>query len=194
MNKTRELPSQEELLKIFYYDDGLKWRVDRKQGKLSVKAGEGVVGCDNGKGYIQIWIGNAKYYLSRIIYQTVYGNLTPDLVIDHINRNPLDNRIENLRATTQKHNSRNQSKHCGNTTGVTGVSLEICKYLKADGTESEHVRYTAHWYSALGKPKVKHFSLSKYGEDAFKLACSYRQMMIEALKRSGEWYDENHGL
>jgi len=86
MAQTLELPSQEELLKLFYYDDCLRWNVDKVQGAFCAKAGDRVVGNINSRGYATIGIGRKRYNLSRIVYQTFYGGLTTDLVIDHINR------------------------------------------------------------------------------------------------------------
>lgn len=51
-------------------------------------------------------------------------NPTDNLVVDHINRNQLDNRRENLRICTQQKNMFNQSKRCTNTSGVIGVSFD----------------------------------------------------------------------
>jgi len=45
--------------------------------------------------------------------------------IDHISRDKMDNRRENLRFCTHQQNSFNQKKRCTNTSGYTGVS-----YLK----------------------------------------------------------------
>lgn len=47
-----------------------------------------------------------------------------DLVIDHINRNRLDNRICNLRACTLQENNMNKSIPCNNTSGIQGVSWD----------------------------------------------------------------------
>lgn len=195
MNTATELPSQEELLKLFYYNNGLKWKVDNNKGGRNVKAGDDVVGWSNKKGYKQIMLGGKQYYLSRITYQIIHGNLTKELVIDHINRDSSDDLIENLRATTRKYNNRNRGIRSDNMTGVTGISLGSVRRLKQDGTSVEYQRYVAHWSLSDGKIAHKSFSIIKYGkENAFKLACEYRDKMLKSLKDSGEWYDENHGI
>jgi len=59
-----------------------------------------------------ISIDNKKYNLSRVVYKA-YNNdwdITDNSMnnfVDHINRNPLDNRIENLRVLTSQQNQWN---------------------------------------------------------------------------------------
>lgn len=50
--------------------------------------------------------------------------LAKGLVVDHINRDKLDNRKANLRVCTQKDNMRNASIACNNKSGVTGVFFD----------------------------------------------------------------------
>lgn len=61
-------------------------------------------------------INNQVGFLHRFIM-----NCPDDMVIDHINRNPLDNRRENLRICTQQQNTMNSSTRCDNTSGIPGV-------------------------------------------------------------------------
>lgn len=51
----------------------------------------------------------------------LYHGAWPEGVIDHINGNPADNRIVNLRDVPQATNMRNQNERNTNTSGVTGV-------------------------------------------------------------------------
>ena len=55
-------------------------------------------------------------YLHRLI-----SNCDNDMVCDHINRNRLDNRRENLRSCTQQENLLNRGVSKNNTSGYTGV-------------------------------------------------------------------------
>ena len=83
----------------------------------------------NSNGYIQIKINKKKYYLHRLIYK--YHNEEWDItdssynnLIDHVNINPLDNRIENLRVVNNSQNTRNQHKRKNCSSKYKGVSWD----------------------------------------------------------------------
>ena len=71
-------------------------------------------------GYISVKIFDRMYLAHRIIWAMVHGVWRDQ--IDHINGNPNDNRLSNLRSVSQKINQRNQRRHKTNTSGRTGVS------------------------------------------------------------------------
>jgi len=192
----KELPSQEYLASIFQYVDGkLLWKIDHNKRRGRAKAGDEVKGTYSSCGYHYIMIKGEVYKLSRLVYQLVHGNLTPDLVVDHINRNRGDNTIENLRAIPAKHNARNCKIASNNSTGVTGVHCAIYKYSRSDGTIGEYLYYSAHWQDSSGRLRSKKFNVRKYGDaEAFRLACEYRKLKIQELIDSGEWYDPLHGI
>lgn len=56
------------------------------------------------------------------IHRYILGIKNPEIVIDHINGNPLDNRKNNLRLCTALENSRNTSVSKNNKTGYLGIS------------------------------------------------------------------------
>ena len=118
--KVKELPPLEVLKELLYVKDGkLYWKVDR--GGHTVRDRE--AGCRDVRGYRRLKIGNNRYYSHRIIY-CLYHNvmITPDDYIDHINRDRLDNSIENLRAVSISqncYNRVNKNKH-----GATGIAYD----------------------------------------------------------------------
>lgn len=64
-------------------------------------------------------VKGTTYYLHRLVFQWHHG-YEPTMV-DHINGNPGDNRIENLRECTSSQNQFNSRRKCSNRSGVKGV-------------------------------------------------------------------------
>jgi len=177
----------------FYYDETspscLRWKVDRYAGAkysvLLVSAGY-VAGYLDSKNYWRVSCNGQKYRAHRIIYELMIGPIPQVLNIDHINGSSSDNRVGNLRVVSQAVNSRNQKKMKNNTSRVTGVSLTG----NGCGVTYWHVQ----WMLA-GKKRHKRFSIAKLGNDeAFKLACEYREKMIKELNKQGAGYSEDHGV
>lgn len=103
--KIRPVLTQQEVRAIFFYtDDGcLTWR---QRLNKSTKIG-GVAGTiDEGdKGYLRVKIRGWEYAIHRLIYLWHTGE--SPTVVDHIDHDRRNNRIENLRAAGYAENSRN---------------------------------------------------------------------------------------
>lgn len=97
MRKARSLdgcPSQQELRKLFKYQEGkLIWRQDSKFRKNS----DHVAGGQKPDGYWAITINYKTYKRSRLVWAYHNGWAPETVLIDHINNNKSDDRIENLR-------------------------------------------------------------------------------------------------
>ncbi len=79
------------------------------------------VGFVNKKGYLVTgFSGRGLYYLHRLIWAMVYG-AHPEGLVDHINQNPKDNRLSNLRIATRSENAMNSKVRRTNRSGVKGV-------------------------------------------------------------------------
>lgn len=112
--------TQSELKELLDYNPEtgvFTWKVSNSN---RVKAGASA-NCKKG-GYIIIMVKSKAYRAHRLAWLYMYG-VWPENQIDHINHNGLDNRIFNLRETTQQENCKNTSISKNNTSGYTGVSL-----------------------------------------------------------------------
>jgi hypothetical protein len=108
--------TQEYLHSIFIYKDGeLYWR---QSPSHNIKAGS-IAGYTQTNGYKAVRVNKKMYKTHRIIFLMFYG-WTP-AQIDHIDTNPSNNQIENLRSVTLSENSCNAKKRIVNKSGVKGV-------------------------------------------------------------------------
>jgi hypothetical protein len=114
----RQNLTQQQVLDMFSYADGkLYWR--KKTARKTV-AGVEAGTLRKTDGYRQVMIDRRIYRTHRLIYLYHFGQM-PE-IIDHINRNTTDNRVENLRAATRAENAYNSKLRPDNTSGVKGVT------------------------------------------------------------------------
>ena len=84
-----------------------------------VKVGS-IAGSTRKDGYVDIRVDAVRYRAHRLAWLYVHGEM-PELFIDHIDGNPSNNRITNLRQATQQQNTYNMRKNSKNTSGFKGV-------------------------------------------------------------------------
>ena len=119
--------TQDEVKKILNYDPetGLfHWKIKPcKRFPAGMQAGSNV------DGYIRIHTNGRQYGAHRLAWLYIHG-VEPEHQIDHINGNPSDNRIVNLRQATALENAQNIRKpQKNNTHGNLGVTYDPKKKL-----------------------------------------------------------------
>jgi hypothetical protein len=117
--------------------------------------------------------GNERKYSHSRFHQLIYTNLNENEVCDHINRDSLDNRRENLRVVnrTIQYINRGAKFTRKATNDVIGVSF----------SDSIH-SWIANWKDENGKRCKRAFSINKYGnEKAKELALALRNEMETTL-------------
>tara|TARA_A100001201_G_scaffold126849_1_gene111399 strand:+ start:86 stop:577 length:492 start_codon:yes stop_codon:yes gene_type:complete len=124
--KAKKLPSKDRLHQLFNYQDGqLIYKV--KQGNR--KKGD-IAGCKfYDKDYVRINVDGISYTKHRLVYQYHHGNLTEEDIIDHIDRDPGNNSIENLRIVSKSINNLNSGLPKHNTHGYKGVSKNGNRFM-----------------------------------------------------------------
>lgn len=107
---------QDELKRLFDYRDGvLYWKISLSNRAPIGKAAGGL----NGRGYLRVKVGKRLQLNHRVIFLYFNGYLPRH--IDHIDCDPSNNRIENLRPATCAQNLSNRGKPATNTSGFKGV-------------------------------------------------------------------------
>ena len=122
-NLLKLCPEQTVLRELLDYDAGrgvLIWRA-RNAAWFNARFAGRDAGCSNQNGYAILRIGPKNYQTHRIVWKWFYGEEPPEM-IDHIDGNKKNNRIDNLRATNHFANAMNTKMHRRNKTGVTGLS------------------------------------------------------------------------
>lgn len=115
----KEELTAEYLRELLSYDPDtgtFVWRVSCQ----GTKAGD-VAGTPGSEGRRHITIGYSRFKAHRLAWLYVYGSW-PKQLIDHINGDPTDNRICNLREASVSENQGNQrAAHTNNETGLLGA-------------------------------------------------------------------------
>lgn len=180
----------EEFDNKYYIDEsspsGLRYKVDIYAGVnycSKMKNKDDPAGIIDNSGYWSITHNLKPVKVHRIIYLLSNGCVDSSKVVDHIDGNPLNNSVANLRLIDHSQNRRNLCMDKRNTTGFNGVAYGCSKN-----------NYRASYVNLDGSRIERSFSVSKYGEDeALRLAIAWRKQMIDELNQQSAGYTERHG-
>lgn len=149
--------------------DGITGVFTWKKGfRGHVKAGD-IAGWARKDGYISLKIDGVKEYGHRLAWLYMFGVL-PDKEIDHIDHNPSNNSISNLRLVTRQKNCMNSSLGRRNKSGVIGVHW---------------AKHASAWSAQIGINK-KTFALGYF--DSIEQAA-----FVRAKAESSLGFHKNHG-
>lgn len=127
-----------EILKYDSSTGKLFWKVSPSR---KMKIGD-EAGCFNPRGAVEIIFEGKQYRAHRIIWEIVYGH-PPEGTIDHVDGNPSNNRIENLRDVPHSENQRNKKLNKRNKSGVPGV--RACRKIEGFWIVTVGTRYVGYF-------------------------------------------------
>lgn len=115
--------------------------------------------CVDSGGYVVTRLGRTNESMHRMVMGF------PDYMIDHVNRNKLDNRTANLRPATHSQNALNTTLRTNNTSGFKGVSKVRDKWHAS-------IRINGKVYSRPGL-STKYEAAKAYNELAIRYGDGY---------------------
>jgi hypothetical protein len=143
--------TQQTLKTLFTYDGtNLRWKAPRVN---SVKVGDRFGYVDSSSdGYIRGKIFDQMQREHRLVWLFVTGSWPQDQ-LDHIDGNPTNNAITNLREVSTTENQKNKSLRVDNTSGVPGVFwyTRLRKWQATIGVNNQRIvlgRYE-NWFDAV---------------------------------------------
>lgn len=166
--------SQEDVRGLFEYRDGVLWnKVDRPPRGMAGKQAGNV----STKGYLVVRCSGKTYQAHNLIWIWHFGAIPTGYVIDHKDRNPLNNRVENLRLATASDNATNKTRQSNNSSGVTGVRWHNLSLNPMNGSYLGRVR-------SKGRTVNASFSVKQWGSrgKALEEAIAWRNRTAEQMQ------------
>ncbi len=125
-------------------------------------------GSFNKNGYLAISIDGKDYLAQNLVWLYVHGRMPHD-ILDHEDHVKSNNKLSNLRETSQGGNCRNRSMNKNNKSGCSGVIWNEA---------------TQRWHVQLGNGKGKHLGSAN---NLFDAACIRKSAELK------QGYHKNHG-
>ena len=125
-----------------------------------------------------------RYFIHRYIWELHNGTSPDGYIIDHIDRNPFNNQLSNLRLATPSQNNLNKSRQANIDSGFIGVSRYEDTHTWKDGT----ITIKKYWLASVplkGKCYKKYF---EYTDEGKVLAAKWYDMKRKEL--CGEFHGQ----
>jgi HNH endonuclease len=177
--KPKALPDQAYLQRVFEYRDGALYWKERTARMVWIGARAGHAVRD---GYWSVCIQYANYFEHRLIFQMHHGWCPQNL--DHIDGNPANNRIENLRPADIALNAANRRNLSSNTSGRKGVywSRKAKRWHASIGYQNKRIFLGAFTDIDAAADAYDAAAVRYFGQHA----CTNRQLREAALFGEGK--------
>jgi hypothetical protein len=97
--------------------------------------------------YRRVTVNYRRLYVHRVVWEMHNGPIPAGMMVDHINGDGLDNRLENLRLVTTQGNNRNARKPRHNSSGASGVTwsknAKMWRAFVRENGKQAHIGYFA---------------------------------------------------
>ncbi len=117
----RDLPPQSVVKDWLSYDPETGILVWRKEPRRSRPVIGTQAGTTTPLGYIMVCLQGQLIQAHRLAWLYVHGELSADVEIDHIDGNPTNNAISNLRLATSAQQKQNKRVQSNNVSGLKGA-------------------------------------------------------------------------
>lgn len=175
----------EEISEYFYYDPSSPTGLRRKKSHYGNRKIHEAVGYSKKNNGFLVKFKRKDYLIHRIIWTLLNGKIPDGFVIDHIDGNPKNNNIKNLRAVDRKTNNQNTFKLKDQP--AQGINLKT--YVRNNTCRQVYVASC----SAGEKYYSKEFNIHFYTPDlALNLAIDWRKNKLLDLNKSGNNFSERH--
>ena len=124
-------------------------------------------GAGRGRRYLLTTVNGRSYYLHRLVW--LYHRGDPPAMLDHVNGDTRDNRIENLRECTNAQNQYNVPRKSNNTHGHKGVVF----HAKSKGKPWQARITVAGRKVSLGYHETKELAAAAYAAGAAQIAGAF---------------------
>jgi hypothetical protein len=158
--------TRQRIAELLEYDPTsgcLTWKVTRSRKALVGS----IAGSVTRKGYRAVTIDGKPYLVHRLVWYYVYGYWP--IEIDHIDRNKLNNKIDNLREVDRCTNNQNKPVYATNTSGTPGIHWH---------------RPTNRWEVIIQRNNTKHYLGTFHElEDAIRVRLNFLENFSELIIR-----------
>jgi len=148
--------NQRRLKELLHYDPDtgiFRWKVYRKRSKAA--PGDVAGKRHPSQKYVRIGFDGWMWPAHRLAFLYMIGRW-PEQIVDHIDRNPLNNRWSNLREATHSQNRFNSKMTVRNKTGFKGVSPEGNRWIASIMVSGE-----SHYLGCFATPEEAHRAYCK---------------------------------